>query len=510
MAARVPRLAELNLQTVCAEAGALSHKTEEDERGWDFLIEFPFKPFNGPADMRPSPSVAYVQVKSTTTSSSSCRIKLSNALLAAQSSQPWFLVLFVSRPNKPTKIYAVHFWEALIREALKEGRRAEVENRPLNQTKFKVQFSQKDDKTNNLIQWMQMEIEQVKPDYNQAKSKISKSAGFEESTGTVLMTIEAKNKHELAWNFLGLGEGLRVSRLNFTPSRFGIASSKPDHVAKDGIVHITPEPFGIAELRFRTSANSEVINLPATIYAAPPNIGFNGQCFRFSAPCAEIVVNQTDPSACTAEIDLSGEQTLETLEQFSTLKCWLQDGPIELQIWSDAGRVSMGTLRSSIPPEAQWSDMARAFKLLRSIASPADQQKIRIELKALFVASGLKTFLDISNAGAVRIEFEPTEGLPEKFTSLLYWFSTNLGGYEFYSLVERSVLQDIRIDDGERRQLTTGPARVTEKYVLPLNEKVNRAQFQADFDRRIASLVELGEAPCGMGEVREFIERGRF
>jgi hypothetical protein len=35
------------------KAGALCHKVEEDESGWDFLIEFPAKPFAGPADMQP-------------------------------------------------------------------------------------------------------------------------------------------------------------------------------------------------------------------------------------------------------------------------------------------------------------------------------------------------------------------------------------------------------------------------------------------------------------------------
>lgn len=500
MIARIPQLAERKLQALCSEAGALSHKTEEDERGWDFLIEFPFKPFDGPTDMRPSPPVAYVQVKSTTGNSSACRIKLSNALHAAQSSQPWFLILFVFRSKKQTKIYAVHFWEALICQSLKEGRLAEIKKRPLNKTKITIRFLKEDDRTDNLVQWMQAEIDKVKPDYSQVKSRISRSAGFEDGTGTALMTIEAKSKQELAKNFLGLGEGVEVKSFVFTPSRFGISSPFPTFEGKDGIVYITPEPSGEVELRFRDLVTAETINLPATVYRGPE------QSFRFSSACVEILVNLAGTPTCSAEISVSGKQELEVFEKFSTLRAWLQGGPVELQIWSEKGRVSIGSLRSEEPPGPEWKDMAIALRLLRSIASPADERKIQVELKTLFAASGLKTFLDISNAGSVRIEFEPAEDQPERYTSLLYWLRTNLDEHEFYSLVERSVLSDILIEDGKRRQVTAGAARVVERYVLSRSKEENRAQFEADFEKHLARLGEAGGVPFGIGDLLKFIE----
>jgi hypothetical protein len=510
MSPRRPRLAELKLQSLCAKAGALSHKTEEDERGWDVLVEFPFRPFDGPADMRPSPPVAYVQVKSTTTRRSLVQIKLSNALHAAQSSQPWFVVLFVSRPNERTRIYAVHFWDALIREALKEGRRAEVEKRQLNKARLTIRFSPEDERTDDLIRWMQGEIDRVKPEYAQVKSELSRSAGFEDSFGKAVMKIEAKNEDELTRAFLGLGEGLRVTSFAFTPSRFGIPSREPEIIKEEsGIVHINPEPSGTAELRFRTSASAEMVVFKANVYCGPPGAPFEKQSFRFSAPCAEIVVNQADLSVSTAEINITGKHSLETFEKFSTLKAWFQDGPIELQIWTHAGRVTMGTLRSNGPRQSEWKDVAAAFKLLRSICSPADQEQIQIELKDLYSAAGLKTFVDISSAPTVWIEFEPAEGQPEKYTSLLYWFSTNLGNREAFALVERPVLRDIWIEDGKRRQVTAGAARFVDRFVLSGTQEENYAHFEQDFENRLARLIEAGGAPCGLGELRKFIGAGR-
>ena len=60
MIKRLPRYAETELQRLCAKAGALCHAVDEDESGWDRLIEFPEKEFPGPADTRPPRAVAYV------------------------------------------------------------------------------------------------------------------------------------------------------------------------------------------------------------------------------------------------------------------------------------------------------------------------------------------------------------------------------------------------------------------------------------------------------------------
>ena len=409
MIGRLPRFAELKLQSLCAEANALSHKTEEDERGWDFLVELPAKPFDGPPDMRPSSPDVYVQVKSTRNNRLACPIKLTNALLAAQSPHPWFVVLVRARPGGQTKLYAVHVWEAIMRNTLKDARRAHYEKRPLNQTHLIVHFSPADEKSGELIPWMQAEIDRVKPHYDEVKRSIYENAGFEEGRGSGVMTLHARNPQELRRNFLGLGDGLRVSSFTYTASRFGMEDPEPKIKDQDGTIHFTPSPSGEGELRFRTSATTETITLPAAIYSAPPGVPFEEKTFRFSAPCAEIVVTPSDPTCDTAEIHLSERQNLETLENYATLKAWFQDGPIELQIWSQAGRISVGNLRSQASRETGWKDIAAAFKLLRTIASPADQARIKMDLEDLPSVSGLKTFLDVSMASTVRIEFEPVD-----------------------------------------------------------------------------------------------------
>src|SRR4051794_2524556 len=114
MIRRLPRYAETELQRLCAKAGALCHAVDEDESGWDRLIEFPEKDFPGPADTRPPRLVAYGQVKSVEKGSLTCRVKLSNALRAAQSPQPWFIVLVTGETHRhPSRVFAVHVWDDL-------------------------------------------------------------------------------------------------------------------------------------------------------------------------------------------------------------------------------------------------------------------------------------------------------------------------------------------------------------------------------------------------------------
>jgi hypothetical protein len=225
---RLPRYAETELQRLCAKAGALCHSVDEDESGWDRLVEFPEKELLGPADTRPPRAVAYVQVKSVEKGALTCRVKLTNALRAAQSPQPWFIMLVTGEMREqPSRIYAVHVWEELIRRTLKAVRRAHNEGRSLNKSSLTIRFSQGDEKGDGLVQWMQDAIDAVSPDYEAAKRAINRTAGYEDGYGDAALTIEADNEEEILKNLLGLGKVASHQQVHFhaEPVRNPIASA---------------------------------------------------------------------------------------------------------------------------------------------------------------------------------------------------------------------------------------------------------------------------------------------
>ena len=251
MIRRLPQWAERYFGTLCAAEGVVCNKAEEDESGWDFHVEFPQQPLAGPPDMHPARITAYVQVKSARRRDGLvCRVKLSNALRAAQSPKPWFVVLVVADAgNEPTSIYALHVWEALIRRSLKAVRRGHNERKALHKCDFTIRFNAADERRDRLLAWMYQAIDDVGPDYEQQKKSIFQTVGYEEGYGIVHVTFEPTTADKILENFLGLGSGIPMSRFVYSPARFGILSPEPELDASSGVFHVTPKPATVCEIR---------------------------------------------------------------------------------------------------------------------------------------------------------------------------------------------------------------------------------------------------------------------
>src|SRR4051812_3840041 len=108
---RLPKYAETTFERACSSANAFAHPPEEDQNGWDYMVEFADRQHPGPPDLHPPETKAFVQVKSSRANRLACRVKLSNALKAAQSPNPWFVVLMIANAaTSEPKIYITHVW----------------------------------------------------------------------------------------------------------------------------------------------------------------------------------------------------------------------------------------------------------------------------------------------------------------------------------------------------------------------------------------------------------------
>jgi hypothetical protein len=218
---RLARFAETSFASLCAKEGALCNESQEDENGWDYLAEFPGASWPGSADTQPPSHRAFVQVKSTRNRRLSCSIKLSNALKAAQSRDPWFIVLIIATEGGP-KLYAVHVWEQLIEKMLTAVRQASIDKVPLHKRRMAVDFETSDLRADDdVVGWMSAVIGAVKPDYTDAKKRIYETIGYANGVaGSGKLTFAADNMDEIFDEFLGMGKGLPVSRFTYTPARF--------------------------------------------------------------------------------------------------------------------------------------------------------------------------------------------------------------------------------------------------------------------------------------------------
>lgn len=278
---RPPKFAENHFATLCSAGGAKAHKTQEDENGWDFFVELPTGPHSGPIDTQPAEPTAFVQIKSKTTSGANCQVKLSNALKAAASPLPFFIVLvLIPKGTTTPKLYAKHVWTDMVAQALHEGRLAERGGSSTNQKRLGIQFSAGDEVTGDIVQWMLAQISMIGGDYQVRKTKLYNETGYDkEAPGSV--TFQG-TRAEIYRNFLGVGNGLPVSDFFYSPRRFGMSSPKTDVKGTSGIIHIEPKSVSSCEIRMQGTPDTPAITAPAQLYYYNPGTKVADGSFRVS------------------------------------------------------------------------------------------------------------------------------------------------------------------------------------------------------------------------------------
>ena len=170
MSQRLGRPAQDHFKLLCSQAQVTCNSPQEDDHGWDFMIELiPPPDTNKPADKTPGVKKALIQVKSTWGQSPRAKIKVANALKFAKDELPCFIVLFHHTKQLGTQIYIRHFWTELIERALKRARQASVERRNVHKIWMEVRFSPGDNHSNNLISWIVSAIRESSVDYSSTK-----------------------------------------------------------------------------------------------------------------------------------------------------------------------------------------------------------------------------------------------------------------------------------------------------------------------------------------------------
>jgi hypothetical protein len=500
MIKRIPRYAETKFSNLCAIHGALCHHSEEDENGWDYLVEFPQHPGPTPADTRPAPSTAYVQVKSTSKKQLTCRVKLSNALRAAQSLQPWFIVLIAVDARQRTAVYGVHVWRGLIEATFMAVRQAEIEKKPLNRKYLRVKFGVAD-KHNYLLSWMEETISSLGPDYGQNKKQISGTVGFEHGRGVINFRIEAP-ANEIADNFLGRGRGLQVRDFRYTPTRFGLISREPLINVSSGVVHFSPLPFGPGELRVRSSTSPSPVILSGQIYTLGPP--FADQRVRFTAEFAEMVFS-AGKIEFRLKLDPQEKTSLKTIENFAVLNKWLTAGPIDIQIWVKNKRIFSSAMKCEHPLlHINWPNVSEITELLGSIASPDDQNRLRLSMTDIKDSwRSLVTLEQVANGVSMRWELPQSPELPPQISSLIYYAIGEVSGWTFYVLDERPMVEDIQI--GEIRRITCGLPQRIETYCLENATAEQQRMVEEDYERYLTQRREAG-LPFGLGDMRAYVK----
>ncbi len=351
VAPRTDRIAESLFERLCLDAGCAVNRSGDDQNGWDFLVEFPPPEHVGPPDRRPVALSCLVQIKSTTTSNQSVRIKLSNALKFAKNPLPCFTVLiqFAKNGKTPVHWYVQHFNDPQIAQALKSGRQAHGKKKAINRITIPVRFTTEEEtQANDVVDCIARAV--VNPAaYGAAKTAYAAKVGYENGYGRGKFSFAKEHTEAFVDALLGKDTPVPVTRMFFHEERFGIADPKAVFDGP-GTLRITSKPKAECRVVVRDPATNEQIVLAGQIFAP----GLSGlpeelQKIRIVTDILEFTCGVGEGRNVkfgdfTASFGTKDPTDLDRLDQFASLWAWFEAGPLELEVWLNGTRFLHGEI----------------------------------------------------------------------------------------------------------------------------------------------------------------------
>lgn len=501
---RLPQYAELYFATLCASGGVICNKADQDERGWDWFLEFPTRRSpRQPADMQPAGPEAMVQVKSTSAAPFTTRMKLSNAFHFAQARQPCFIVLVVATTGTPA-VYARHFWETEIARTLKRIRLAEHDgDARFNRRHIDFRMSEADLKA-DVIAWMRDTIEAVKPNYASEKARIACSVGHEDGYGSLDVTFEGDPNDFLDLQ-LGLIESLPVLRGRYAPQRFGI-EAQPRTIETEGsrlFIDAKPTP---ARLRLQGGSPTEALLVDADFYSAQlPGNDHTLHRWRVDAGPLRISGGNGKYSAALS-MRAETRRPVTELTLFLTLANWHGKGPVGLELFVDNKRAPLGVLNiDPVDGGDQWTDLRTWAKALEAVALAALVPAADVSISDLCNASPwLERFAGFVGSASIRID-SPLQATDNPVRAIAYHAVCDIGDWCFAAIVERNT-KNVEIDSTTCR-VSFGAPQLLDAFVQRGNCREMRDDLETAYQAHVDRLG-MPETLWNIGDVETFISHG--
>ncbi|MDQ0304340.1 hypothetical protein J2S75_003384 [Ancylobacter polymorphus] len=499
---RLPAYAERFFAAKVSEFDGLCHRVDEDEGGWDYVVELPHRDYDGPADSQPPRQRAFVQVKSIEGLKTSVPITLSNLRKSAQDPSPWFVVLIKKRHGEPV-LYIKHFWTDLIARSLKMIRAADVNGVKINKRSMSISFTEGDIISGDFIKWMQECID-TQGDYIIEKRRLYTEIGHEKGYGTAKLLFAEHTNDEIFKEFLGIGNGLKISSFEYVPERFSV----PDYSRKvsetGGTVYITPQPQGTCDVRFRSSLTDAAFHMTGMMYAMP----FAPEApIRVSAPPVEILFSPQQV-AMNMVMRFNEPAPLDHWHTYSRLKLWSMKGPLRVELWLGSRKIDSSIIIDrQTGQNLDWEKLYSLAEAIRTIANDRNIRDLSFSLADINAHITDLGYLSEGCAPLVRFQCDATTPLAPGVTSFLHYSLSELAGWTFGHLIRRTVLQDVI--DGGKRIITAGPFDILETYAFKDAGPEERALVKDDYERVLRDL-EKREHPLGFGDFGTYIREMQF
>jgi|GEM_PF-1534145 len=433
---------------------AVCTEPDQDEYGWDRMLEVPRRLSLSDLGTEQFIQRIFIQIKSTSGSSRSVRIKLSNMERACHEDKPWFIFLTQYDPTRNNSRYFIkHVWGSLFADTLKECRRKAVENRLLHKSKFAISFLDADEVApENIVKTILDEIDSVGSNYSLIKKELYNTLGYEHGRGILSIRFDGLHTDALLKEMLGAGEGLRASSFSMTAMRFGILDPVSSINGAAGNIHISPTTLTKCVLTVQGPVSESPLDLPGHLYGADvPGLTDDKIIFRVSAPPVELICVDGENVSLSMKLDGDAIFPLQHFISFATIFRWGSNSGINISVRIgnnllfkylsslDRPKRSLGAVELGIVSEAVLSVLNH--RGIHDFCCSADD--LRLIERDLFEFAGL------TKASPLEIRFECDIEIPSEIDSILYFVSILLSGKAIQAIIRRPLISD-HSDEGWR------------------------------------------------------------
>lgn len=500
MTQRIGRPAEKTFSLLCSEGGVTCNKSDEDDHGWDFVVDIPQDiPEGFPADYGGKVVQALVQVKSMPASSRSVRLKASNALHFAKSDQPCFLVAFTTDRKATSKVFARHFWKADIERSLKKAREEDAAGKKLNKSVLTFQFGPEEECSANLVLWLVNTVRSLPQDYASEKNRLGGSLGFEDGSLRGEITFgPMADIGELVDHQLGLTESIPISYLRLTDRRFGIEFPKPIFEGTPKRAQMRSNAVRSCEMILQATDGSTMSLAAKLTMPAIPNLP--QEHIKMKLDCGHFVlaVKTSGIQDIALSVALSERVPLQHALEVSRLFAWSEVGKIEYRVVGDGFPLFHGSLRlSQGPSEPSFKGLARMLELLAEVARRAAFKVPMLSITDIMARwDRCVKFYGFLKNQQMQLSAEFTRPLPagEELKIVTGYAELELDGFAAFVTMTYSVIE--QTDLGEKVIWTLSPPIWRDCFVGLSIEKVRREGIVAHgrrFEKETEAALDLGD-----------------
>ncbi|WP_323799904.1 hypothetical protein [Parasphingorhabdus sp.] len=400
MTSKIERLgpwAEKSFSTLCSEFGVIANKSEEDETGWDFLLEFPQATIiDLPPDLQKIELSARAQIKSRERGKLVARLKLSNAHRFAASPEPCFVILAAATDGgHPVQYYAKHFWKDEIERTLKRLRQADQKNKPTNMQSLNISFDETDNHTQDLIPWIRRMITNRNTDYARQKQELNRNLGYEDGRIFGTFTFRGSDIGKLVDHSIGLNAEIEMSKVRMVDRRFGIEAKKPILDLKPDRVEMRAHPqrckVEIIDTDDYTHQFDGEIFTPGI-----PNLPPEEFKARVVAGPLEALLRGTGETTINYHFNSSEKHELKDLIAYIKLLAGFSAGPVQFSITLDGKRMDSGPVTVECVEHADlFSDALVLLQAMLLVVLKSGTPKVMMSLDDIL--KGWEAILEFRN-----------------------------------------------------------------------------------------------------------------